>query len=108
MMPFGKKKNEGEAAAEPAALVNLFEQEAAGNPEETLAEAPSGDGAAAAAPDPASADAASTEAPETPAEAPTAPTGADALLSLFQEDEGGDEDRAIMLDLAGEVAIADL
>jgi hypothetical protein len=99
-MAFGKRKPE-EAQEQPA---NLFEEE-----EQVQAEAASPEAVHDAA------DSADEPQEAAPAEEPTpAPVvdplagGADALLSLFQEDDGGGEDRGALLDLAGEVEIDDL
>jgi hypothetical protein len=100
-MAFGKKKTD-EAQEQPA---NLFEEE-----EQVQAEAAPAALDEAVSPAEAPEDAAPAPAEE-PTPAPVADPlagGADALLSLFQEDDGGGEDRGALLDLAGEVEIDDL
>jgi hypothetical protein len=114
-MPFGKKKErEGEAEG-PA--------EAAGEPGLTPPEtgdaaAPDGNGAdlEGAAPAGEAAEGPTAEAPEaaaTPPAGDAAAGGADALgggdlLSMFQSTQVESDDRAALLELAGEVEIDDL
>lgn len=104
-MAFGKKKNDDESAPAGApddALAGAFAADTAPEPET--------DGGA---PDPALAalDEPAAEAP--PAEAPAPPAdplggGGDALLNMFQSTEAAEDDRSVILDLAGEVTLADL
>jgi hypothetical protein len=100
-MAFGKKKDgEPEAAAQAPAEDDdapLFPDE------EPAAEL------APASETPPTADAAPTaEATAAPVPAEPAMPSTDSLLSAFQTTEGGEEDRSVLLDLAGEVELADL
>jgi hypothetical protein len=100
-MAFGKKKSDEQ---EPA--VNLFEEEDEAAEAEVVASAEPATGQPAADDAPPAEE--SAPAPEPAPAADPLAGGADALLSLFQEDDGGGEDRGALLDLAGEVELADL
>lgn len=101
-MAFGKKKDE------PSEPVNLFEEEAASAadaaPEAVLEDAEQPAPLSEREPEPQP----GTTAPAQPAAADPLAGGADALLSLFQEDEGVGEDRGALLDIAGDVELSDL
>jgi hypothetical protein len=105
-LAFGKKKDEaGTLAAADAADDDapLFPDAGDESPEDAAA-------SLAVSAEPAPEPAAPEEAP-TPAEAPApaaeaAPT--DALLSMFQSSEGGDDDRSVLIEMAGDVELADL
>jgi hypothetical protein len=88
------------------------EPEAAADPEEApVAEAPAGDvlGEASVAPDLAGAVTdAVDEPPEAAADAEPAADGTDALLSMFATSDTGPDDRALLVEIAGEVEVADL
>jgi hypothetical protein len=96
-MAFGKKKGEDQIAMASTPDDEddgpLFPDE---EPEADATEAP----VAVAAPD--------APVAVTPAPADAAAPGTDALLSAFQTTEGGDEDRSVLLDMAGDVELADL
>ncbi len=102
-MAFTKKKDDepaapaGEADEADDALTGAFAP--AGEPE------PGQDSAGPGTPDEAPAGEA---APVAEAPAPDALGGADALLSMFNNTESMEDDRSVILDLAGEVDIADL
>jgi hypothetical protein len=95
-MAFGKKKDES-APAQAAAEADdddltLFPD--SGDEDEALPAVP------AAAP--------VAEAAPVVAPAPAAAPATDALLSMFQEAEGGNADRSLLLEMAGDVDLADL
>jgi hypothetical protein len=98
-MAFGKKKDE---QSDP---VNLFEEEEAASAADAAPDDP--DGTATLSEQAPDAQPEATAAAGSPAADPLA-GGADALLSLFQEDEAGGEDRGALLDIAGDVEMSDL
>jgi hypothetical protein len=100
-MAFGKKKDDPatsvavpvEAEAEDDSL-SLFPD--SGEDDALAAEAPAATPAEGAAGEPA------------PAPAPEALPSTDSLLSAFQTTEGADDDRSVLLEMAGDVDLADL
>jgi hypothetical protein len=101
-MAFGKKKGDHPTAASAAALEDddepLFPDE---EPAAELGQAPAAEASA-----PAPTEAAAVEAPAPAPEAAVPST--DALLSAFQTNEGVTDDRSVLVDLAGDVELADL
>jgi hypothetical protein len=91
-MAFGKKKDE-QAPAAAAAPVD----------EEPLFPADDGEDEP-----PAAAGSAAAPAAEDAPAPPPVPEPADALLSMFQADDSENEDRSVVLELAGDVDLADL
>ena len=102
-MAFGNKKNPVGPTATVAQIDGQADDDALDDAESPLFGADtSADGEVRTA-EPEAEDA----VPE-PEPAPAADTGTDALLSMFQSSEGGVSDRSAVLDLAGDVELADL
>jgi hypothetical protein len=93
-MAFGKKKEEGAQPADDLATAFAPPEGEAAEDEAAAPELPANVQTVEAAPE---------EEPP-----PPAPDDADALLSVFQTSDGEEDDRTVLLELAGEVDIAGL
>jgi hypothetical protein len=98
-MAFGKKK--GDEAGQPP-----VEAEAEDDGLSLFPEAGSDDLAAADAPAPVGPDGPPPAEVQPPAPEPA--SAGDALLSVFQSSDSSESDRSVLLDLAGDVELADL